>query len=332
MTVSVTSASVRRRALLVAAAAALPSFAARAQQPVTIGYLYVATDSYMAPFRAAVLQGLKEQGYVEGSNLKVIWLTADGKLDRLPVLARQLAEQKVSLIIAAGGVDPVKAAKEAAPNLPIVFVSAADPVRAGVVASLNRPGGNVTGVSLIGSALEAKRLEFLNRLVPGSKPLAALVSPKFADIAFQIGELRAGAEALKRPLEIVRADTESEMSAAFAEAVQKGAVALAVTQNPLFNNFRPLLVSLAAKYRLPTIYTQREYAQIGGLMSYAPHFFDGYRQAGVYAGRILKGAAPADLPVMQPARFELVINTGTAKTLGLTVPVDVLAAADDIIE
>ncbi|MBV8393363.1 MAG: ABC transporter substrate-binding protein [Alphaproteobacteria bacterium] len=310
----------------------LPSRAVRAQQPVTIGYLYTQSSNYMAPYQASVLQGLKEQGYSESTNLRIISLAADGKLDRLPALARQLVDQKVDLILAAGGVDPVKAATAASPTLPVVFVSAADPVRAGVVASLNRPGGNVTGVSLIGSELEPKRLEFLNRLVPGTAPLAALVSPRYSDAALQTDELRQGAAAIKRPLEVVQADAEAEFEPAFAKATQKGAVALAVTQNPLFNNSRPQLVALAARYKLPTAYTQREFAEIGGLISYGTHFLDGYRQAGIYAGRILKGAKPADLPVLQPARFELVINARTARTLGVTVPMDVLAAADEVIE
>ncbi len=325
-------APVGRRAFIVGTAATLPSLGANAQRPVTIGYLYVASNAYMAPYQAAVLQGLKEQGYTEGANLKVIPLTAEGKLDRLPSLARRLVDEKVALIVAAGGVDPVKAAMEAAPTLPIVFVSAADPVRAGVAASLNRPGGNATGVSLLGSAIEAKRLDFLNRLVPGTGPLAALISPSHSDAEQQADELRRSADVLRRPLMVVHADAESEMEAAFGLASQKGAAGLAVTQNPLFNNSRSRLVALAAKYTLPTIYTQREFVEIGGLMSYGTHFLDGYRQAGIYAGRILKGDKPAELPVLQPTRFECVVNSRTARTLGLAVPIDILAAADEIIE
>jgi putative ABC transport system substrate-binding protein len=238
----------------------------------------------------------------------------------------------VNVILAAGGTDPAKAAKAATTTIPIVFFSAADPLRAGIVPSLNRPGGNVTGVSQIGSALEAKRLEYLHRLAPGSAPLGALVNPRYPDIELQIDELQKGAALIKRPLQIVRASTEAEIDAAFADLVRQGAGALTVGQDPFFGDQTNRLVALANRLKLPAMYWRREFVAAGGLMSYGADFTEGYRQAGIYVGRILKGAKPADLPVLQPSKFALTVNLRTARALGADVPPDILAAADEVVE
>ena len=306
---------------------------ARGQQPVSvIGFLSSLSSNYIARMSPAVREGLSETGYVEGQNVAVEYRSAEGQYDRLPGLVTDLVSRKVSVILAGGGSDPVKLAKAATNTIPIVFISAADPINAGVVASFSRPEGNVTGVSLIGSALEAKRLELLRQLVPGASRIGVLVNQKYPDADLQTREAQEAAEAMKRQIEIVRASTESEVETAFATLAQRGTDALLVAQDVFFNSRRELLVTLAARHKLPTIYNQREYAEIGGLISYGTHFADGYRQAGVYVGKILKGANPRDLPILQPTRFEFVINLKTAKALGLDVPPELLARADEVIE
>jgi putative ABC transport system substrate-binding protein len=297
-----------------------------------VGFLHSASSSYSTQFAPAVRQGLNEAGYIEGRNVMIEYRSAEGQYDRLPGLAADLVERNVAVILAAGGSDPAKAAKEATATIPIVFVSAADPVKAGLVASLNRPGRNITGVSLIGSALEAKRLELLSELVAGTASIGVLVNPSYPDADRQLRELQEAADVIKRQIDIVRASTESEIETAFASVARLGAGALLVTQDALFNGRRELLVALAARHKLPAIYNQREYVAIGGLVSYGTHFADAYRQGGVYVGKILKGAKPADLPVMQPTRFELAINLKTAKALGLDLPDKLLALADEVIE
>jgi ABC-type uncharacterized transport system substrate-binding protein len=307
---------------------------ARAQQTAmpVVGFLHSAPSSYIAQFAPAVRQGLHEAGYDEGRNVAIEYRSAEGQYDRLPGLVAELVDRKVAVILAAGGSDPAKAAKAATSTIPIVFVSAADPVKAGLVASFNRPGGNVTGVSLIGSALEAKRLELVSQFVPGAVSIGVLINPMYPDADRQLHELQDAAGVIKRQLHIVRASTEGDIGPAFASVAQQGAGALLVTQDPLFNGRRELLVALAAWHRLPVIYSQREFVEIGGLVSYGTHFADGYRQAGIYAGKILKGTRPTDLPVTQPTRFELVINLKAAKALGLDVPDKLLALADEVIE
>jgi putative ABC transport system substrate-binding protein len=282
----------------------------------------------MRPFR----QGLNETGYVEGQNVAIEYRSAEGQYDRLPSLAADLVDHKVAVIFAVGSSDPAKVAKAATATIPIVFLSAADPVNAGIVTSLNRPGGNITGISLLGSALEAKRLGLLNEIVPGAVSIGALVNPKFPDVDTQLRDLQEAASAISRQLYIVRASTEFEIDAAFAAVSDRGAGALLIAQDALFVSRREQLVALAARYKLPAIFVQREFAEAGGLISYAPDFADGYRETGVYVGKILKGAKPADLPVLQSTKFELVINLKTAKTLGLTIPSGVLSIADDVIE
>jgi len=322
----------RRRAFIEGIAALAWPLVARAQAVPVVGFLSSLSSSYIARMSPAVRQGLSETGYVEGQNVAVEYRLAEGQYDRLPSLVTDLVNRNVSVILAVGGSEPVRLAKAATNKIPIVFVSAADPVRAGVVTSFSHPEGNVTGVSLIGSALEAKRLELVQQIVPGASLIGVLVNPKYPDADLQVREAQEAANAMKRRIEIVRASTESELELAFATLAQRGTTALLVTQDVFFNSRRELLVTLAARYKLPAIYNQREFAEVGGLMSYGTHFADGYRQAGVYVGKILKGASPRDLPILQPTKFEFVINLKTAKTLGLEVPPTLLVRADEVIE
>jgi putative tryptophan/tyrosine transport system substrate-binding protein len=323
-----------KRRTFLGAVASLPAVGAQAQPvaPKLVGYLHSFSPAYMAPFATAVLSGLKEAGYVEGQNLRIEYRTAEGHYDRLTPLAQELVALKVDALFAAGGSDPAKAAKSVTSTIPIVFVSAADPIRAGVVPSLNRPGSNVTGVSLLGSSLEPKRLEYLSRLAPGDRPIGAMVDPRYPDADLQVAELQKAGQLIKRPIEIVKAATEAEIDAAVAQASERHCGALAVAQDPFFNSHRGQIIGLANRYKLPAIFNQREFVEAGGLMSYGTSFRDGYRQGGLYLGRILKGAKPADLPVMQAEKFELVINQRTARTLGLDIPADIAAAADEVIE
>ncbi len=258
--------------------------------------------------------------------------SAEGRYERLPSLVAELIDHKVAVILAVGGSDPAKAAMAATSTIPILFGSAADPFKAGLVASLKQPGGNVTGVSMIGSALEAKRLDLMQQIVPGAASIGVLLNPKYPDADLQVRELQEAAGVIKRQIQIVRASTESDLEPAFATLAQQGAGALLVASDPFFTTRREQLVTLAARHKLPAIYAVREFPAAGGLMSYVDSFTDAYRQLGVYAGRILKGAKPADLPVVQPTKFELVINLKTVKALGLTVPAGVLAIADEVIE
>lgn len=325
----------KRRDFLTAfgGAVAFP-FATQAQQqklPV-VGFLHALSSSNVKLYLPDIRRGLQEAGLAEGRDYTFEARSAEGQYDRLPGLITELIGLNAAVIIAAGGSEPAKLAKAATSSIPIVFVSGADPLKAGLVESLNRPGGNVTGASLIGSALEAKRLELLAGLVPGSRPIGVLVNPKYPDAALQVRELSEAANAIKRPIEIQRASASEEIEAAFAAFAAKQAGALLVAQDVFFNSRREMLVSLAARHKLPAIYNQREYPQIGGLISYGTHFADGYRQGGVYAGKILAGAKPAELPVQQPTRFELVINAKTAAALGIEIPARLLATADEVIE
>jgi putative ABC transport system substrate-binding protein len=308
---------------------------ARSQQPAmpVIGFVRSTSASSSGPdIVPAFILGLGELGYVEGRNIQIEYRWANGEYDRLPSLVADLVDRNVAVILAGGGSDPAKAAKAATAKIPIVFVSAADPVKAGLIASFNRPGGNLTGVSLLGSALEAKRLGLLHQLVPGPAPIAVLVNPKYPDADLQQRELQQAASLINRQLNIGRASTEADINVAAATFAQQGACALLVAQDPFFDNRRDQLIALAARNKLPAIYFQRAFAELGGLVSYGTNFSDGYRQAGVYVGRILKGEKPSDLPVLQPTKFELVVNMKTAKALGLTIPPGVLAIADEVIE
>jgi putative ABC transport system substrate-binding protein len=326
----------RRREFItiLGSAAGVWPIAARAQRPKmpVVGFLGSFTSSYTERFAPAIRQGLNEIGYIEGQNVVIEYRSAEGHYDRLPSLAADLIDRKVAVILAAGGSEPAKATKAATATIPIVFVSAADPVKAGIVASLNLPGGNVTGVSLLGSALEAKRLGILNEIVPGVASIGVLVNPTYPDAELQLREQQEGAGVIKRKIVTVRASTESEIDAAIATVAQQGAGALLVAQDPFLAGRREQIVALAVRYRLPAIYFNRDFAEIGGLISYGANFADGYRQAGILVGKILRGTNPADLPVMQPIKFELVVNLKTAKSLGLAIPESFLLRADEVIE
>jgi ABC-type uncharacterized transport system substrate-binding protein len=336
MSAAILGREMRRRdfiKVIAGSAAALP-LAARAQQTAmpVIGYLQSASPSYFAQFSDAVRQGLNEIGYVEGQNVAIERRSAEGDYDRLAALAACLVDRQVAVILATGGSDPAKAAKAATSNIPIVFVSAADPVRTGLVASLNRPGGNVTGVSLLASALDAKKLGLLRELAPKASTIGVLINPDYPSANSQREETQQAAARLGLRLLMLSARADGEIDFAFASAAKQGADALLVATDPFLLSRRERLVALAARYAVPAIYAQREVVSGGGLISYGPHFWDGYRQAGAYVGRVLKGEKPADLPVLQPTKFELVINLKTAKALGLEVPDRLLALADEVIE
>jgi putative ABC transport system substrate-binding protein len=320
-------------ALLGGAAASGP-FAARAQQSAmpVVGFLHGASPSYLGQFVDALRKGLGESGYVEGQNLAIEYRWAEGHYDRLAALAADLVDRRVAVILAMGGTDPARAAKAATSTIPIVFVSAADPVQTGLVASLNRPGGNITGVSMIASALDAKKLGLLHELVPKASVIAGLINPNYPGAKTQADEVQETAGRLGVTAVALTATTDDEIDAAFAGAERQGASALLVSSDPFFNSRGGRFVAAAARYSMPVIYPQREFVRGGGLISYGPDFSEGYRNGGVYVGKILKGAKPAELPVMQPTKFELVINLKTAKTLGLTVPPTLLATADEVIE
>jgi ABC-type uncharacterized transport system substrate-binding protein len=317
-----------------AAAPILRPLAAAAQPSAVpvIGFMSSRGAIDGADLVAAFHAGLSEAGLDEGRTVRTEYRWAEGHYDRLPALAADLVARKVSLLMAAGGIVSARAAKAATATIPVVFVSAGDPVAFGLVASLGRPGGNVTGASLINVSLGAKRLELLRELLPAATRIAMLINPDTPDSAPESQDVLAAARVLGREISIVQARTESEFEPAFAAVRQARAGALIVGADPFFTSQRAQLVALATRYAVPTIYYWRDFVDAGGLLSYGTSLADGYRQAGIYAGRVLKGAKPADLPVVQPTKFELVINLKTAKALGLEVSPTLLAIADEVIE
>jgi putative ABC transport system substrate-binding protein len=322
-----------RRLVLAAVTALLLPRAARAQQKAmpVIGFLGSASSRPYAPFVAAFHQGLSETGYVEGQNVAIEYHWAEGSYDRLPAMAADLVGRKVDVIVA-GGVGPkVLAAIKAASTIPIVFTGT-DPVADDLVASLARPGGSLTGVTFMIAELMPKRLDLLSELVPQARAIALLVNPNSAAAERIMREVQEAARAKGIRLPILKAGTESEIDAAFATLSQLQAGALLVSADPFFSSRIEQIVALALRHAVPAMYERREYAAAGGLISYGASFTAVYRQIGIYAGRILKGAKPADLPVQQPTKFELVVNLKTAKALGLTVPQSLLARADEVIE
>jgi putative tryptophan/tyrosine transport system substrate-binding protein len=326
----------RRREFLalLGSAAAIWPLAVRAQQSTipVVGYIGSGVMDDQLNLVAATRQGLKEAGYVDGENIRIEYRWAEGHYDRLPALAADLVSRNVSVIIAAGGSDPGRAARAATSTIPIVFITAADPVKTGLVTSLNRPEANLTGIGMLGSALESKRLELLHEAAPQAAIIGALINPSYPAAKAQAQEVQEAAARLGVQLVLREAGTEAEVNAAFATFVEQKIGALLIGNDPFFGSLRAKLAALAVGLKLPAISFRREFAEVGGLLSYGPLFADGYREAGVYAGKILKGTRPADLPVMQPTKFELIVNLKAAKAMGLTISESFLLRADEIIE
>ena len=319
---------------LLGGAAATWPLTARAQQPAlpVVGFLGVLSpETFQLPVAAFHL-GLSEGGYVEGQNVAVEYRWAHGHFDQLPALASDLVQRKVTVLAALGTPASAVAAKAATKSIPIVFVSGDDPVRIGLVNSLNRPGGNVTGVYMLTSSLEAKRLELIHELVPNAAVIGVIVDPNSPDTNLQMTELPAAAIALGRQIKIFDAGRESEIDAAFAAIAEQRIGAILVASSPFFLPHRQKFVAFAASHALPAIYFFRAFTDAGGLMSYGTSLADAYRQAGLYIGQILKGEKPSELPVQQSVKVELVINMKTAKALGLKVPNTLIGRADDVIE
>ena len=322
----------RRFIASLGSAIALPCVAAAQQKAMpVIGFLGSTSPDLYVAHVAAFHQGLNETGYVEGQNVAIEYRWAEGDYDRLPALAADLVGRKVD-IIAAGSAPSARAAKNATSTIPIVFTSGGDPVAAGLVDSLARPGGNATGASILNAGLLPKRLELLSELVPQAQVIAVLVNPNNWIAAPMIGEAQEAARAKGVKLQILRASTEGEVGAAFESLSAQRLVALVVGTDAFFLTQRDLLVTLAKRYSVPAIYEWREFVVDGGLISYGASVTAPYRLAGSYVGRILKGAKPADLPVQQPTKYELVINLKTAKALGLAIPETLLATADEVIQ
>jgi putative tryptophan/tyrosine transport system substrate-binding protein len=318
---------------LIGGAAATWPLAAWAQQAMpVIGFLSTGSPQSDVFRLAAVRQGLVEAGYVEGRNFVFEHRWAEDQYERLPALAAELVRRRVALIVTGGGSTSTVAAKSATATIPIVFVTGTDPIKLGLVASLNRPGGNITGVSFLVNTLVAKQFEVLHEAVPKTALIGYLVNPTYTNAEAETRNVLAAAEVVGQKLLLVQAHTDSELEAAFVTLTQQRAGALLVGADPFFFDRRDKLVELAARQKVPAIYFLREFASAGGLMSYGTSITEAYRIVGLYAGRILKGEKPAELPVQQSTKVELVVNLKTAKALGLTVPPALLARADEVIE
>jgi len=303
------------------------------QQPATpvIGFLNTASPIPFSNFVAAFQRGLKEAGYVEGQNVAIEYRWAESQLERLPALANDLVRWPVSVIVTSGAKESALAAKAATSSIPILFI-AGDAIKDGLVATLNRPGGNLTGVNLFTNVLSAKRLEILRELIPNAGLIAVLADRNSREADAQLRELQVAARIIGQQIFVALAGGEAEFENAFNSISQKKAAALLVAGSPFFTSRRDAIVALAARYAVPAIYEWREFTEVGGLISYGTNLPDSYRQLGFYTGRIIKGERPADLPVLQPTRFELAVNNKTARALGLTVPPSLLARADEVIE
>ena len=307
---------------------------ARAQQSAVpvIGFLSSASAKAYAGRVAGFRKGLNESGYIDDQNVAIEFRWAQGQYDRLPEFAADLVQRKVAVIVSSGGDVAALAAKAATSSIPIVTVSGSDPVKAGLVASFNRPGGNVTGASFVATELETKRLEILHDVVPTAAVIGVLINPTNPAAESRSKDLEVAARTLERNIHIVSASNESDLETAFATSIQQKAGALLVSTDSFFTSQRDRLVALAARHALPTIYPWREFVEAGGLVSYGPSINEVYREVGIYTSRILKGEKPADLPFLRPTKFELVINLKTATALGLTIPPLTLARADEMIE
>jgi len=318
---------------LVGGAAAWP-VAAPAQQSAmpVIGFMSGRAFEDSAHLVAAFREGLAEEGFVERQNIAIEFRWADGDYDRLPALAADLVNRRVAVLVAVGGDVSAVVASKATKTIPVVFGMGGDPVKAGMVASFNRPGGNVTGYTLWTSEMESKRLGLLRELVPGTPLIGILINPRFPPTVQELDDLEPAAKGVGQQLFVARANDDAELDAALASFVQQRVGAFLVTAAPFFDTRRERIVEFAAQNRVPAIYQFREYAVAGGLISYGPNIAESYQNAGVYVGRILKGEKPADLPILQPTKFDFVINLKTAKALGLTVPPTLLAEAGEVIE
>jgi putative ABC transport system substrate-binding protein len=314
-------------------AAALP-LAAAAQQPAmpVIGYLSFTSPRERPTLLAAFFKGLEQAGYVIGRNVTIEYRSADGQSERLPALATEFVNMRVAVIAATGGEASARAAEKATSQIPIVFTVGADPVEAGLVAAFNHPGGNATGVSLLAYELDAKRLQLLHELAPRALTIGVLALTNSPSIARTLSAMQAGAEANGQRLVLLNANSESDLEAAFASLGPQGIGALLITTSPYFEGRRAQIVGLAQRYAVPVLYPWRDYAAVGGLISYGTSFTESYQQVGLYVGRVLKGEKPSDLPVVQATKSELIVNLKTAKTLGLDMPTSILLRADEVIE
>jgi ABC-type uncharacterized transport system substrate-binding protein len=329
------AADIGRRQLISAVGGAVVCwpFVARAQQPMpVIGWLFGVSSEAGQPTLAAFRKALGDAGYIEGGNIQIEYRWANGNYDRLPAMAAELVAQPVTLIVTGGGEPAAFAAKAATSTIPIVIVVGSDPVKEGLVASLNRPGANITGATVFSYEMESKRLGLLHEAVPAAKTIAALFNPANPAVELQLRDVREAGPRLGVEVVTLTANAESEFDGVFAAMAQRQVAALLVGADPFFNSRRAHLMALAAQYRLPAIYEWRQFAVDGGLMSYGTVLTDAYAQAGTYAGRILKGEKPADLPVVQPTNFQFVINLKTAKALGLEISPTLSARADEVIE